>query len=52
MTERDVLTGREAEIAVFGVRLPDEPLEAGPTPFLDSLRAQRGRDAEQTDDES
>lgn len=40
---RDVITGHEAEIAVFGVRLPDAPLEAGPTPFLDLLRSERDR---------
>jgi hypothetical protein len=39
--ERDVIYGHEAEIAVFGVRLPDEPLEPSPMPFLDLLRAER-----------
>lgn len=38
-----VLTGHDAEVAVFGVRLPDEPLEPGPTPLLDLLRAEAER---------
>lgn len=49
MGDRQTLEGRDAELAAFGVRLPDEPLEAGPMPFYELLererRAERGREA-------